>query len=139
MPRSILQGSDVLSHSRFMNRLQAFRQALVTVQARAGQSDPDRQGRFVPYAYAASALPLGEDEMLPWLEARMASERTRYRQVLLYARQFSALFAKWKHAAPLDTSRPRFDQQWFSGLDALQAHLEPDALEAGFWMRVAGT
>jgi len=99
-----------------MNHLQAI------PQARESESDPGRQGVFVPYAYAASALPLGEDEALPWLEARMASERTRYCQILLYARQFSTLFAQWKHAAPHDVSRPRFDQQWFSGLDAAVAY-----------------
>ncbi len=112
----------MLRNPRIMNRLQAFRQALAIIQARDGESDLDSQGRFVPYAYAASAVPLGEDEALPWLAARMESERTRYCQILLYARQFSALFAKWKHAAPLDVSRPRFDQQWFSGLDAAMAY-----------------
>jgi hypothetical protein len=32
------------------------------------------------------------------------------------------LFAQWQQADPLDVSRPRFNQLWFSGLDAAMAY-----------------
>ena len=105
-----------------MKRLRAFLRALSTVLAREGVPGLRSHGAFVPYFYPDTVLPLGEDECLQWLDERMAAERTNYIQILEHARQYSALFASWKHADPVDVSRPRFNQLWFSGLDAAMAY-----------------
>ena len=52
----------------------------------------------------------------------MDRERGSYRQLLESARVHSDRFAAWRHGDPREVSRPRFDQQWFSGLDAAMAY-----------------
>lgn len=64
MSRTTLASSKELRTTRFMNRLRAVQQALAIGQAREGKSDPDRQGRFVPYAHTAPVLRPGQDEAL---------------------------------------------------------------------------
>ena len=120
--RVTLQTVDVHTSTPFMKRLRAFLKAQSTVLAREGVPGMRSHGVFVPYFYPHTALPLGEDECLRWLDERMLSERQRYLQTLADAQQFSALFASWKQADPDDVSRPRFNQVWFSGLDAAMAY-----------------
>ena len=105
-----------------MKRWRAFCQALSTVLAREGVPGVRSHGNYVPYLYAESVVPLGHDECLNWLDERMAAERSSYLATLGKAQQFSALFTLWQGADPLDVSRPRFNQLWFSGLDAAMAY-----------------
>jgi hypothetical protein len=117
-----LEAVNVYKSTTFMKRLLAFWRALSTVLAREGVPGLPRHGGFVPYFYPDSVLPLGENECLQWLDERMASERAAYVQVLQHVQQYSALFASWKEADANDVSRPRFNQLWFSGLDAAMAY-----------------
>jgi hypothetical protein len=105
-----------------VKRLRAFWQALATVLAREGFPGVRSYGRFVPYVYEDSVLPLHEDECLLWLDERMNAEREGYRAILEDARQYAELFANWGQADPDDVSRPRFNQLWFAGLDAAIAY-----------------
>jgi predicted O-methyltransferase YrrM len=111
----------------------AFWQALSTVLAREGIPGVRSYGRFVPYVYQDSVLPLREDECLLWLDERLNSEREHYRAILEDAQQYAELFASWKQADAHDVSRPRFNQLWFAGLDAAIAYtmvrkFEPDRI-----------
>ena len=105
-----------------MKRLRAFRQALSTVLAREGVPGVRSHGTYVPYLYTQSVVPLAHDECLKWLDERMAAERSSYLETLGKAQRYSQLFAHWKQADPVDVSRPRFNQLWFSGLDAAMAY-----------------
>jgi len=104
------------------SRLAALWQGLSTVLAREGVAAARAHGVYVPYLHASSLAPLGEHETLPWLAARIDAERERYRARLARAAAHADRFAAWRHADPQDRSRPRFDQQWFSGLDAAMAY-----------------
>jgi len=105
-----------------MKRLTAIAQALATVLAREGMPGVRAHGVYVPYAYPGSLAPLAEDGVLDWLAERMLAEAAAYREMLAGAAAHAATFAAWRHADPDDRHRPRFDQQWFSGLDAAMAY-----------------
>lgn len=105
-----------------MKRLAAFGQALATVLAREGVPGVSAHGVFVPYAYPPSLAPLGEDAELAWLAGRLHAGAQAFRDLLADAAAHAATFAAWRHADPADRNRPRFDQQWFSGLDAAMAY-----------------
>jgi predicted O-methyltransferase YrrM len=105
-----------------VKRLVAAAQALATVLAREGVPGMRAHGVYVPYAYPGTLAPLDEDECLDWLEARFEAAAGVFRERLDEAAAHSARFAAWRHADPDDRNRPRFDQQWFSGLDAAMAY-----------------
>ncbi len=105
-----------------MRRLSALWQALSTALARDGVPGTRAYGVHVPYAYPDSLAPLDEDDTLDWLAARMGAGRARYGETVAWAREHARRFAGWRTGDPADPSRPRFDQVWFSGLDAAMAY-----------------
>ncbi len=105
-----------------MKRARALWQALSTALARENVPGARAYGVHVPYAYPGSLAPLGQDEELGWLAERIAQGRERYVEVLAESRRHAVQFASWRAADPADPGRPRFDQQWFSGLDAAVAY-----------------
>ena len=79
-------------------------------------------GHYVPYKFASSCTPLGEEESVGWLAERMEAELPRYLQCLESAARHNGRLAEIEAAAGEGAGRPRFDQHWFTGLDAALAY-----------------
>lgn len=73
-----------------------------------------QQGFFLPYRYAASVRPIA----YPGLEPLFESARPDFEKLLLKIETLSTDIL----ALPRGSSRARFDQSWFPGLDALAAY-----------------
>jgi predicted O-methyltransferase YrrM len=105
-----------------VKRLSGLWQAISTALAREGVAGARAYGVHVPYAYASTLKPLGEHEPLAWLAERMQRESELYLRTVDAARRFASRYGAWRHADPVDRNRPRFDQQWFSGIDGAMAY-----------------
>jgi len=78
-------------------------------------------GYFVPYAYVAPrpSLPAIPIE---WLATQLAKGVPEFEKYIRYAAHFNARFDDFRWDDPLDVNSPRFNQDWFPGLDAVMAY-----------------
>lgn len=63
-----------------------------------------------------------ESEVVAWLERRMRRESQEYLKLMHEAAQFNNRFEQFHHEDHHNANRPRFDQQWFAGIDAALAY-----------------
>jgi predicted O-methyltransferase YrrM len=78
----------------------------------------DPKGFFIPYKHARSLPRAGTNEY-PSIEALLAERRPAFRQVLAAIQSHGAALAAIGGNAP---PQPRWNQDWFSGLDAAAAY-----------------
>jgi len=79
----------------------------------------DRPGFFIPYRYAAQTRPRPAPA---WLMQMFASAEPSMCQWLGAARSYTARLREFAHAHDQRPHQPRFDQDWFTGLDATLAY-----------------
>jgi hypothetical protein len=78
-------------------------------------------GDFVPYAYVAPPPPLPAI-LIEWLSTQLAKGVPEFEKHIRYAAHFNARFGDFRSDDPLDVNSPRFNQDWFPGLDAVMAY-----------------
>ncbi|TVQ35521.1 MAG: class I SAM-dependent methyltransferase [Geminicoccaceae bacterium] len=98
-----------------MSRLARFRRRWRShrLQARIARAQ-EVVGVFLPYRHAQDLRPTGAPELLPIFEAAEPAMR----ELLTTIEGFADAFARFGGPAPA----PRFEQDWFPGLDALAAY-----------------
>ena len=89
-----------------------------SVLAWAGLPGFGRYGYFVPYSLAGKHPRPRPEETVPWLEARLEAGLALFLEYVAHADRLHKQLAEFAHANPSDPSQPRFDQSWFSGIDA---------------------
>lgn len=77
------------------------------------------QGFFIPYRHAAQIRPGPEKNAFVLQGARLDSKKDDFLELISAAEEFVDCFAKIGRAPP---PAPRWDQDWFSGLDAVAAY-----------------
>lgn len=81
------------------------------------------RGFYVPYRHAEGAGPLGEDEAVRWLEERFDALAPSFASLLERASRYNERLREFERERPdAPPGRPRFDQEWFPGLDAALAY-----------------
>ena len=93
---------------RLATRLRRLGMGLATV------TGVGRAGFFVPYRHAGAVRPRGYPALLP----RLAAAEPRFEQVLAMVREWAATLREMRGPAP----EPRWDQDWFPGLDGAAAY-----------------
>lgn len=79
-------------------------------------------GFYLPYRHAAAVEPLDEGESVGWLERRFEAAAPGMESLLRRAEGFNGCFKEFEFAHPARSGRPRFDQDWFPGLDGALAY-----------------
>lgn len=79
----------------------------------------DKPGFFLPYRYADQVAPRPAPD---WLMALLADAAPTMQAWLMSAREFSPRLSAFAHETPGEPHRPRFNQDWFTGLDATMAY-----------------
>jgi hypothetical protein len=79
-------------------------------------------GYYIPYRYAGGVTRPGEADVIPWLQSRMDAESAGYLQTLSLGEAFAERLAEFRRGVLDEPRRPRFDQVWFTGLDAAMAY-----------------
>lgn len=103
-------------------RLQRVRRRASTALHVAGLRWARPFGFCIPYRYASKVRGAGEGGALEWLEQRMERESHEYLKLVREAAQFNDRFEQFHRSDPNNPNRPRFDQQWFAGIDAALAY-----------------
>lgn len=81
------------------------------------------RGFYVPYRHASAAAPLGEDEPIAWLERRFDELAPSFAALLAEASRYNGRLREFERERPgAPPGTPRFDQDWFPGLDAALAY-----------------
>lgn len=83
------------------------------------QGDPASGGYIIPYRYAARVQPAAAPA---WLLAALRRALPDMCRWLDAARQLGGALGRFDRARASDPHGPRFDQDWFSGLDATLAY-----------------
>jgi hypothetical protein len=104
------------------NRITAFARAMSTVLHSMGIGNFQPYGFFTPYRYAAGCEALGEDEGYEWLKDSLDSQVDELESFINYIAGFNSRFTDFREANPQDQNQPRFNQEWFPGLDAASAY-----------------
>ena len=79
-------------------------------------------GFYIPYRYADSVHAPDEADVVGWLEQDFSKSDKEFLQVLERARAYRVRFQEFATADPQNVHRPRFDQDWFPGLDGAIAY-----------------
>ena len=93
-------------------------QAESTILAHAGLPMFGRYGYFVPYARAGEHPRAGPDDTVSWLEERLEEGLAMFLEQLTQAERLSGRLVEFASGDSTDPNQPRFDQSWFSGIDA---------------------
>jgi len=104
------------------NRLAAFLRAQSTVLNAFGLKAFQPYGFFTPYRYAQGCRALGEDETYAWLKDAFDARLGDFEEFMDFMAGFNPRFADFKQADPRDANQPRFNQEWFPGLDGACAY-----------------
>jgi predicted O-methyltransferase YrrM len=95
--------------------------AISTVLYRLGLGGK-AQGFYVPYRYADQIRPLGQDETIPWLMEYWDSGLHEIKALLDQCTQYNDALKALERPEPGVGNQPRFEQDWFSGLDGVMAY-----------------
>ena len=79
-------------------------------------------GFYIPYRYAQGATPLGSHEEIRWLAEHFEAELEFFDQHLELVRACNERLSAFTHADPRHPHQPRFNQEWFPGLDGAVAY-----------------
>lgn len=74
-------------------------------------------GFHIPYRHASTVQGLDEQSAIAWLDRRMQDDSERYLELVRDAAHHNARFTEFRSANPNNVNQPRFNQQWFSGID----------------------
>ena len=79
-------------------------------------------GFYTPYRYAGDCRALGEDECIAWLREAFDAQLEDFESFIDYTGGFNERFEEFRRANPADVNQPRFNQEWFPGLDGASAY-----------------
>jgi hypothetical protein len=79
-------------------------------------------GFYIPYAFSARLKLPDENDCLEWLKDAFDRQRSVYLAFIEQAAQFNDRFREFRTEDPQDANRPRFDQDWFPGIDGAMAY-----------------
>ncbi len=108
--------------SRLSKKLGAFARAQSTVLNAMGISCFRPYGFFIPYRYAAQCQALDEQGQYDWLRSLLNSRIGAFTSFIEYVATFNSRFAEFAQAHPTKPNQPRFNQEWFPGLDGAVAY-----------------
>lgn len=78
-------------------------------------------GYYVPYRYAKS-IPARNDFAYSWLKELLDQKRGNFQSLLEECRTHLQRFEDFRSENPDNKNQPRFNNQWFTGLDAAMAY-----------------
>ncbi len=91
-----------------------------TVRAHFGKGGR-RYGYYAPYRFASDVLEQGCRGVVTWLEERWESQLGEFAELVEFAKQYNGRFEYMERSSP-ERGRAHFDQEWFTGLDAVLAY-----------------
>ena len=95
--------------------------AISTVLYRLGLGGK-AQGFYVPYRYADQIRPLGHDQAIAWLMEHWDSRLHLIKALLEQCEPYNDALKALARPEPGVGNQPRFEQDWFSGLDGAMAY-----------------
>ena len=90
------------------------------------RKDRDAPGFFIPYRYVDTCNPRTAPA---WLETLLANAEPTMREWLAHARTFSDRLSMFAIEQPQMPDQPRYNQDWFTGLDATMAYVAARSLQ----------
>lgn len=91
-----------------------------TIRAHFGKKGK-QYGYYAPYLFASEVLSQCERGSVEWLAERWETQTDEFAELVKFAEQYNERFSSMEHAVP-ERGRAHFDQEWFSGLDAVLAY-----------------
>lgn len=79
-------------------------------------------GFHIPYRWAGSLPPFTQDDRYEWLKKAWDADRAPFDYTLSLIKKYLDRLADFATADPGNADRPRFDQDWFPGLDGAAAY-----------------
>ncbi len=79
-------------------------------------------GYYVPYSYVEDLRNRDQNYIFQWLFDKWEQDSSEFLSWIDCARQHNDLFKSWQRENPQDPHGPRFDQDWFPGLDGAMAY-----------------
>jgi predicted O-methyltransferase YrrM len=80
------------------------------------------KGFYIPYRYADQVESLKADQIIPWLKEDWDSRLPLIKELVQSASKYNADLASLEVRLAGTRNKPRFTQDWFSGLDAAMAY-----------------
>jgi len=79
-------------------------------------------GFYVPYRHAEQVRAPGPEDVVEWFESVLLDRRQELEGWLAAVESYDERLRDFARADPADVNRPRFDQDWFPGLDGAIAY-----------------
>lgn len=79
-------------------------------------------GFYVPYRYAAQIRPRDPEKPFAWLDEKFRREGQKFEELLLSFTDYNGRLKDFDKADESSRQTPRFNNDWFSGLDAATAY-----------------
>ncbi len=84
-------------------------------------------GYYIPYSYVGDLKPRDQDYTVQWLLQAWDREPQIFHEWLDKVRKYNPVFAQWTDlrkdkGQKIDVNHPRFEQDWFPGLDGAMAY-----------------
>jgi hypothetical protein len=102
-------------------KIRSFLKAQATLRSWLGWGGKS-YGFYIPYEYSARLKLPDQDDCLDWLKEAFDRQLSVYLAFVDEAAQFNDRFHEFRTEDPENAHRPRFDQDWFPGLDGAMAY-----------------
>jgi hypothetical protein len=79
-------------------------------------------GFYIPYEYCSQLKLPDQDDCIQWLKDALDRQSHEYHLIVSEAAQFNDRFREFGAEDPKNANRPRFNQDWFPGIDGAMAY-----------------
>lgn len=103
-------------------KVRRYFKAQSTVLNWLGVSQTKPFGFYIPYRYAGTVEYPPQDKCLQWLKESMLKNKDEFQSWINKALNYNDRFKEFTKTNPENVNQPRFDQDWFPGLDGIMAY-----------------
>jgi hypothetical protein len=101
--------------------IRRFLKALSTLRNWLGWGG-NSYGFYIPYEYSSHLKSPDQNDCLEWLKDTFDRQSPEYHALVGEASRFNDRFREFRTEDPHNANRPRFNQDWFPGIDAAMAY-----------------